>query len=439
MSQVVFEPGHESTRLTRETAIQYFFDGAKPGAPRVGVESELFLVDDATLAMKPFPEVETFLQTLAERFHWDPIYEGEHVVALERDGAVIALEPGGQLEYASNPFDSVAILPRRFDVLYAELSAVASERNENFLSLGLHPTEDFSTIPLIPKGRYNIMSPRLARTGSMAHVMMRGSCAWQCAIDYASEADFRLKFLTVFHVTSLTSALFASSGWEKGQPNHFASKRLYAWLKTDPSRCGLIQQVFSGTFGFEDYYEYVANVPMLFIVRNGAWVNLDITFAEFLTKGYGDTYATMEDWCLHQGTVYPEARLKHYIEVRGADANRFDWLYAFPALFVGMLASDALMEAACDLTRRMSYPARMELHETVAREGLAARCGRIPVVELVRELVEIAKCGLQERGRDEMPCLAPVEAYLADVNPDARVLSPPDLTRQSLRPYLLIS
>lgn len=440
MSHIAFQPQLGAPRLTREAALQYFVNGAKATQDfGIGVESEMFLVRDADLSMCSYAQVTEFLQALATAYGWTLESEHDNILGLSRDGVLIALEPGGQIEYASTQFSTIQALQHTYDRFQDELRTIAQPRGYNLLSFGLHPTEQINAIPMIPKARYAVMAPRLEEMGPLARAMMRGTCAWQCALDYSSEADFRQKFAAVYHVTSIMSALYANAAWEHGEPSGSASRRLQIWTQTDPVRCGLIRDVYHGNFGFEAYYEYAAAIPMLFIVRNDAWVNVrGLTFAEFLRDGYQGHTATQEDWFLHLSTLFPEARLKHYIEIRGADASRLDWFYSFPALFTGIFAESSLMDAACDLTRRLSYAARMELHHTIAKEGLATRLGRIPVYELARELVAIAMEGLRRRGHEEDHYLQPVADFLRTFHATTLPLIPASLERADLRPYLLM-
>ncbi len=439
MSHIAFQPAPGAPRLTPDTAIQHFVAGSKAVQDfRIGVESEVFLVRDADAAMCAYSEIEPILLALAERFGWEPQYEAGHVIALMRDGVIVALEPGGQLEYASAQFLHLHDLQRACAGFHDELRAVAESRGVNGLSFGLHPLAPINDIPMIPKHRYAVMAPRLEEVGELARYMMRGTCAWQCALDYATESDFRQKFFTVYHVTSIMSALYANAAWEEGIPNGFASKRLHVWTKTDPRRCGLIPEVFHGQFGFEDYFHYACAIPMLFIVRDGEWVNVrGLTFAEFMRDGYHGHYATWEDWQLHLSTLFPEARLKQYIEIRGADASRLDWFTSFPAIFTGIFAESSLMDAACDLTRKLSFATRMALHHDIAKDGLATRCGRVPVYELARELVAIAMDGLRRRQHQEESYLQPIAEYLHHFAATKIPLAPPSLDRQHLKPYLL--
>lgn len=440
MSQLAFGPSPDAPQLTRESAIQFFVDGIKtPEQERIGIESEFFIVDPKSFALVPYAQVEQFLKGLAQQFGWEPIYEDKHVIALERDGAMVALEPGGQLELATHPAKDLREIEKTFAEFYKELRTIATAQGRNLLSLGLHPTADFAKIAPIPKARYAIMIPRLKARGPLAHYMMFGSCAWQCALDYISEEDFRKKFYTAYHITSLVSALYANSPWEQGQANGFMSKRVHAWLQTDPGRCGLIEDVFSGSFGFEDYLEFAFTTPMLFVVREGQLIEVkDRTFGQFMQRGYEGFYATMEDWILHLTSLYPEIRLKQFIEFRGTDANRPEWLYSFPAIFVGVFQESALMEAACDLTRKLSFSERVELHEAISREGLAARMGRVPVYELVRELVKIAQDGMQRRGKDEAFALEPIATYLQQYQPPKSGAELPAPTAETLKPFLLL-
>lgn len=440
MSQLSLAPADDAPRLTRAAAVQYFVDGIKPvGQGRIGVEIELFVVDGSSLQMARFPQIEELLRAWAQAAQWQPITEGPHVIALARDGAMIALEPGGQLEIATPPLADVHAVAQTCADYLAELRPLLQARGLNLLSFGIHPLQDFHQLPIIPKARYGIMAPRLESRGTMAHIMMRGTCAWQCALDYFSEPDFSEKFRTAYHITTLLSALYANAAWEQGDRHGLRSRRLLTWLHTDPDRCGLIAAAYGGQFGFEDYFHYASQIPMLFINRAQQWIAVeDCTFAEFLRKGYRGHYATQEDWLLHLTTIFPEIRLKNFIELRGADANRPAWLASYPACFVGIFQDAALMAAARDLTRSLSFAERLDLHVAVAREGLDARRGRVPVYELVRELVAMARAGLEQRGQGEVVHLDPVTQYLTNYRPGQQAADIERIDAQHLAPYLLL-
>ncbi len=439
MSHFAYQPGTDAVPLTMDAAMAYFAAGEKsPEQFRVGAEIEMFLVHHESLALCTFAEIEPLLLDLVDRYGWQPELEAGRVIALRRKKEVIALEPGGQLEYATPPVENLAALQSGFDVVFDEWRTIAESRGLNGLSLGQHPTANIGKIPLIPKHRYQIMAPRLAEVGPMSHYMMRGNCAWQCALDYKSSADFREKFRTAYSVTSLIAALFASGAWENGVDSGFASNRLQAWTQTDPARCGLIPEVFAGAFDFESYYRYALSVPMLFIMRDAQWINVrGLTFADFMARGYDGHFATLEDWMLHLTTLFPDVRLKQYIEIRGADAGRVAWACALPAIFWGLFSESSLMDAAQDLTRRLTFNDRQQLYVDVIRDGLAARVGRIEVRELVSELLAIASNGLSRHVPDESHVLQPVRDFIQRPVVVTAKRHLPKPTRESLREYLL--
>lgn len=440
MSHGAFQPAPDAPRFSFEEAVGYFAAGCKPQAEfRVGVELECFLIEAQSGALCSYATIVRVLHALMDRFGWSPLLEGTQILGLHRDGTMVTLEPGGQIELASRPAVDIHALRQECDAFLDELRVVLPPLGLNALSMGLHPTADFRRVPLIPKERYAVMAPQLEAVGPLAHYMMRGTCGWQCAIDYESEQDFQRKFRGLYHVTSFISAVFANSPWEQGADNGYASKRMAVWLETDSVRCGLIPSVFQESFGFEAYARYAFQMPMLFLVRNDRWHAMPRqTFSAFLRDGHAQEYATREDWQLHLTTLFPEVRLKQYIEWRGADANRFEHLYALPALILGVTASGSLLDAACDLTRKLSWEERQELHQAVAREGLAARCGRHRVAALVHELVAIARTGLALRGRDEAVYLDAVAQTVAHYQVPATPRAPRRLSLQDLSAYVLV-
>lgn len=445
MSQKSAQPAKGAPQLNKQEAIQYFLDGIKPiSKSLIGVESEIFIVDPKTYKMVGFDTVEKVLMELSKRFGWERIEEDNRTIALERGAAMIAIEPGGQLEYATAPHSKLTDVRDAFEAYYKELRQVGKKLEVNFLSIGLHPTADFSRTPIVPKARYKIMAPRLEEEGALAHYMMRGTTSWQCALDYHSEADFALKFRTAMHISSLTSAIFANSPWEKGERTNFVSNRMNVWMKTDPARCGLIRQVFDDQFSFEEYYDYARKIPMLFIMREDNWINVrGRTFEQFMKNGfqYNDKteHAAFEDWILHLSTIFPEARLKQFIEIRCADSGSFENLPAFPGIYWGIFSENSLMEAAIDLTRKLSWDDRMDFHVNVGREGLNARVGRIKAAELAAELLQIAHAGLVGREQEGEKFLDPLIEFVGRVLKDPTKQNPPEYDPKYLKPFLLLS
>ncbi|MBI4238202.1 MAG: glutamate--cysteine ligase [Deltaproteobacteria bacterium] len=440
MSHGAFQPAPDAPRFSFDAAVAYFAAGCKPRAEaRVGVELECFLIDAQSGAMCAYDAIVRVLHALADRYGWTPLLEGDHWLGLQRNGTMVTLEPGGQVELATRPVVDIHALRQECDEFLDELRNVLPPLGLNALSMGLHPTADFRRVPLIPKERYAVMAPQLEAVGPLAHYMMRGTCGWQCAIDYESERDFQQKFRGLYHVTSFISAVFANSPWEQGADNGFASKRMAVWLETDAARCGLIPGVFQDGFDFEAYARYAFQMPMLFLVRQDRWLALPRpAFSAFLRDGYDQWYATREDWQLHLTSLFPEVRLKQYIEWRGADAHRFEYLYALPALILGVTAAGHLLDAACDLTRRLSWEERLALHLAVARDGLAARCGRHRVAALVAELVAIARNGLELRGRGEAVYLDAITEALARFHVPTVPPVPRRLTPQDRAAYVLV-
>lgn len=405
MSYLAFEPAPDAPHLTVDAAMQLFAAGIKPSDQhRIGIEAEAFIVDAKSLMMQPHAVIARVIERMCERLQLTPIQENGYLLGAENAQFAISLEPGGQFELSLAPCENLAAVRTHTHTFYQHLADILPALHCDALSMGLHPLADFARVPLIPKMRAALMAPRLEEAGHLARHMMRGTCGWQCAIDYASEHDAITKMRALYHVTSIISALFANSGWEQGAPNGFAAKRLAVWLDTDPSRCGFIRDVFAPRFGFDSYLHYAWQVPLLFLIRAGTWIPVrDRTFAQFVSQGYEGHYATSADWQMHLSTLFPEIRLKHYLEVRDADANAWPLLHAHAALVLGITASDSHCEAAIDLTRGLRFAERLEFHLDVARRGLAATLGRARVSDIAHELLAIAQDGLTRRDPTALP------------------------------------
>jgi glutamate--cysteine ligase len=246
--------------------------------------------------------------------------------------------------------------------------------------------------------------------------MMKQTATVQANFDYADEADAIAKIRAAFGVTSIVTALYAASPVSEGRPNGWKSVRAAIWLETDEDRAGLLPFVFNQGFSFRDYAEWALDVPMFFVVRGGVYRPVHgLTFRRFLAEGHEGERATTGDWAVHLSTLFPEVRLKRYIELRGADAGPLPMAAGLAALWRGLLDDPGACEAAFALVAGASLDEREALRRAVPREGLAARIGRRAERELAVELVAVARAGLGRLpgGAADAALLAPLEAYAA--------------------------
>ena len=299
--------------------------GEKPRAAfRVGTEHEKIGIRTSDFRPVPYQGedgIEGLLAAIAAQDGWTPVREGDALVALEKDGASITLEPGGQLELSGAPLRTIFETCREFHHHLDLLRRVSEPRGIAWLSLGANPLHDVDEIPRVPKARYAVMRRFLPPRGELALHMMHLTATVQANLDYASEEDMAAKMRAAMGVSPIVSALFANSSLYLGKPSGWVSRRVHIWRHVDPDRCGMLPFVFEPDFGYERYVEWALDVPMFFVLRGGRYLPSDgMTFRRFLAEGHALGPATLQDWNLHLTTLFPEVRLKQFLEVRGADA-----------------------------------------------------------------------------------------------------------------------
>ncbi len=342
------------------------------------------------------------------RFGWSRVEEGGHLIALERRGAEgmtasISLEPGGQFELSGAPLRDIHEICSETGQHLVEVKMVADELGLGFLGLGFDPMWSRSEIPVMPKGRYDIMRAYMPRVGNLGLDMMLRTCTIQANLDFESEADMVLKFRTALALQPIATALFANSPFTEGKPNGFLSARANVWTDTDPDRTGMLDFVFADGFGFEAYAQYALDVPMYFVKREGRY--LDASGQSFRAFMKGELPAlpgerpTLSDWADHLTTLFPEVRLKRYLEMRGADGGPWSRICALPALWVGILYDAPSLAAAWDLCRGWDIADHERLRRDVTRLGLRAEVAGRSVQDVARDMVAIARQGLKNRAR----------------------------------------
>jgi glutamate--cysteine ligase len=405
--------------------VEQFHRAAKPRERwRIGTEWEKPVVERETGRAAPFSGprgIEALLRGLAERFDWRPGEDGGRVIALARGGASITLEPGGQLELSGEQCRSVHCTQKEMATHAREIVTVGKELGLAFLGLGIQPVSRLDEIEWVPKQRYRIMAPYMTTVGTLGHRMMKQTCTVQVNIDYADERDAMRKLRTAQGIAPLVNAMFANSPVSDDAKNGFMSFRGHVWTDTDRARCGLLRWAFGDDASFAHYVEWALDVPCYFIVRDGRYLT-DVTgipFRRFLAEGTGGHRATLDDWNLHLTTLFPEVRLKGYLELRSADSQPLEGVLALPALTRGLFYEPDCLDAAWDLVKRWRYDDVVALYADVTRAALRARVRGIEVRELARELFAIADDGLRRlheldaRGRDERIYLEPLGERLA--------------------------
>ncbi|MCC6763296.1 MAG: glutamate--cysteine ligase [Deltaproteobacteria bacterium] len=386
-----------------EQLIRYVASGAKPEADwRVGTEYEKVGVLQENGWAAPFSGkrgIETVLERLAERFGWIPKRERGRLIALTGRDANITVEPGGQLELSGEQCSSIHCAHAELIEHIKEIVTVGAELGIVFLGLGIQPVSRVEAIEWVPKRRYEIMGPYMTRVGTLGQKMMKQTATVQANFDFGDERDAMRKFRVAMGLVPLISAMFANSSLSEGRTNGFMTLRGHIWTDTDNARSGLMRFAFSPEASIDDYVEWALDVPMYFIIRNGEYVETHQTFRDYVRNGMGSERATLEDWALHLTTLFPEVRLKRYLEVRSADSQPPELMLALPALLKGILYERDSLEGAWDLVRSWTWEERLAIYRDAHREGLYARIRRIALADLGRELVTIGAAGLRRQNK----------------------------------------
>jgi len=339
--------------------------------------------------------VEAFLERMAATPGWTAARDDGHIVALKRGETMLTIEPGAQIELSGRVHRGLHTAREELMAFVAEADLTAAEMGFAFLPLGSHPFSHETRISWVPKSRYRIMAPYLARRGHLAHTMMKATAGCQINLDYSSEQDAMEKLRVAMALSSLVTAVCANSPLSRGQVNGFASHRSHVWLHTDPDRCGLLELAFREEPRYTDYMEYALDVPMLFVVRDGSWLGMtDRTFRSYMTGNSSGLTPTRADWELHLTTLFPESRIKSWLEVRGSDSTQPDLILAQAALWKGVLYDAGARRRAWELLRPPTFTQRVAFHRDVTRQGLGAKLAGISALELAGELLAAAAAGL---------------------------------------------
>ena len=421
--------------LTVDGLAQHLAEGCKPDGPfLIGAEHEKFVFRTATHAPVPYePDGILALLEGLKQFGWQGIYEGETLIALQRGKASVSLEPAGQFELSGAALESIHEICAETRRHLEEIKAVADPLGIGFLGLGFTPTWRREDCPIMPKQRYGIMRAYMPKVGGKGLDMMLRTCTVQANLDFASEADMIKKFRVSLALQPIATALFANSPFVEGKPSGLLSSRANVWTDTDPDRTGMLDFVFQEGFGFETYARYALDVPMYFVKRGERYIDTaGRSFRAFMQGELPELPGerpTMGDWADHLTTIFPEVRLKQYLEMRGADSGPANRICALPALWAGLLYDSVALDAAWSLCKDWTVEQRAQLRLDAARTGLKGDIGLRTVQGVARDMVAIAKSGLRRRaklnanGVDETGFLTELEeiAY-SGITPAERLL-----------------
>lgn len=402
-----------------EQMAEYLAWGCKPKDEwRIGTEHEKFGFCKDSLLPLPYEgdrSILAVLSALRDRHAWQELREGDKLIGLTKEGANISLEPGGALELSGAPLETIHETCDEVNVHLKEVKDIADEIGVGFIGLGAAPTWMHEQMPLMPKGRYKLMDAYMGKVGSMGRTMMRRTSTVQVNLDYASETDMIQKLRVGIALQPVAVALFANSPFFEGQPNGHKSWRSRVWRDTDNARAGMIPFIFDDDFGFERWVEYALDVPMYFVYRDGKYVDaLGQSFRDFLEgklPALPGEKPTLSDWADHLTTAFPEARIKKYLEMRGADGGPWRRLCALPAFWVGLCYDQNSLDAAWDLVKGWDAPTREELRIAASVDGLHAKVGDIDMHALAKEVLDIAHAGLSSRARPGAGGMIPNETH----------------------------
>jgi glutamate--cysteine ligase len=393
---------------SRDDLIRHLAEGSKPKSDwRIGTEHEKFVYDLKT--MKPVgyegkPGIRALLEGM-RRFGWEPVLEGDYIIGLTQDGASISLEPGGQFELSGAPLKSVHETCSEVNTHLEQVRELAGEMGMGVLGLGYAPNWRLDEVPQMPKGRYNIMRNYMPKVGGYGLEMMFRTCTVQVNLDFSSEADMVKKFRVGLALQPVATALFANSPFREGRPNGFLSYRSQIWTDVDNARSGMLPFVFESGMGFERYVDYALDVPMYFVYREGKYIDVaGKSFRDFLGGAIPELKGitpTMADWADHLTTIFPEVRLKKFLEMRGADGGTWRRICGLPALWVGIYYDQVALDAAWDMVSDWSTEERQAMRDSVATQAFKTPFRGRTVGDLAREMLAISSAGLRRRASQD--------------------------------------
>ena len=406
---------------------EYLASGCKPAADwRIGTEHEKFGWLTASRAPLPYDgpaSVRAMLEGLRDRFGWAEVREGGALIGLHRNGANVSLEPGGQFELSGAPLETIHQTAAELDTHLAEVAAVADPLGVRFMGIGAAPEWRHDDMDRMPKGRYRLMTDYMGRVGTHGTQMMYRTCTVQVNLDFASEADMVKKLRVAIALQPVATALFASSPFFEGAPNGHRSWRSRIWRGLDDSRTGMLPFAFDEGFGFQAYADWVLDVPMYFVYRDGTYIDArGQSFRDFLAgrlPALPGEIPTLSDWADHLTTVFPEARIKKYMEMRGADAGSRAHLNALPAFWTGLMYDQTALDAAWDIVKGWDAETRQGLRVVASERALTGEANGVRLLDLARQTLALSRAGLAARarrdaqGRDETHFLDVLDAHAA--------------------------
>jgi glutamate--cysteine ligase len=431
------QSGQSSAIVTsRGDLVAWIAAGEKPrSAWRIGTEHEKFVFHTCCLTPVPYegPDgIRALMEALVQQYGWEPILEGRNIIALKRPdsetqgllGGTISLEPGGQFELSGAPLENLHQAAAETQEHLREVLHVGEGLGIGFIGLGFSPKWSLDETPHMPKERYKVMTRYMPQVGKRGLDMMYRTATIQVNLDFSDEADMVKKLRVSLALQPIATALFASSPFTEGKPNGLKSLRSEVWRDTDPNRTGMLPFVFEDGMGYERYVDYALDVPMYFVYRDGAYIDVaGASFRSFMEgklKALPGERPTLDDWSDHLTTLFPEVRLKRFLEMRGADGGRWRRICALPAFWVGLLYDDQALEAAWTYVKTWSAEERQALRDGVPRLALDTPFRDTTVWQIALDILRISRAGLRNRarvnprGQDETIYLEPLFELVHD-------------------------
>lgn len=342
--------------------------------------------------------------------------EGDKIIGCKKDGQSVTLEPGGQFELSGAPLSNLHQTCDEVNSHLYQVKTISEELSVAFMGLGFDPKSTHEQCPMMPKGRYNIMKEYMPKVGTLGLDMMFRSCTIQVNLDYESEQDMIEKFRIGLALQPITTALFASSPFKEGKPTGYNSWRGNVWTDVDNNRCGNLPFVFDDDFSFEKYVDWALDVPMYFVYRNGEYMDATgLSFRDFIEGKLSicpGEKATIDDWEQHLSTVFPDVRMKKFLEMRGADGGPWKMICAMPALWVGLLYDKQAQKEALEMIKEWTVEEMTELRNEVPKHGLWTPFRDGTALNIAQRTIQISKGGLERRGQDETGFLRKLEAIV---------------------------
>ncbi len=392
--------------LKKNELIEYFYEGIKEkNKLKIGVEHEKFVLNNINFNQVSY-DMRNGIKDILLRFvknGWTPKYddEGVTVIALERFGESITLEPGGQIELSGAQLNNIHQTCTETTRHLKELKEIGQEFHFVLLGLGVEPSLTLDDFPWMPKQRYKIMKDYMPTVGTLGHHMMKRTCTNQVNLDFFSEEDMKNKYRLMLNLEGIATAIFANSPFDNKKISKFKSLRSHFWHHTDKNRTGLLPFVFKKDFNFEKYVDYALDIPMYFIIRDHKYINMtDYTFRNFLENQFKDDIniePTIDDWINHLSTLFPQVRLKQFLEIRSMDACSWDLICSQPAFWTGLLYDETSINKAQEVVESWTQEDRNYINKFVPKDGLQTQFKDGTILDIAQKLFEISKQGLEAR------------------------------------------